>query len=223
MRDDSNVRRFRVGSFWLKLLAYCFILLIVCAAGGIFAGYKYWRKTEVLVAQLETCKDDKQDMLVHLERLQNMEKILQSNDPEELQTLLGSISVERKKEEPPVDLSKLFATVDLGLVKIENLELNKLENARLKLNFDLSNSGDKKILTGVVKPELLTKDGRVMELEGKKEDLDFQIQRFKKMSGTLNLPDELVMKDIFGLRLTIHNKNGKIIFSETYPIHKLLP
>jgi len=45
MRDDTPVRRYRLSSTWLKVAVYSLALLLLCAGAGVFAGFKFWNKS----------------------------------------------------------------------------------------------------------------------------------------------------------------------------------
>jgi hypothetical protein len=222
MRDDSNVRRFRVGSFWLKLLVYIEVLLIILAAGGIYAGYTFWRQNAMLEEQRVVLEKRLREAHVHLERLQNVEKILQSNDPEELQTLLGSMSIDKRPERPPIDLGKLFRSVDKQQAVVDNMSVKAVRDNSLRVSFDLNNADSSRALSGHVELALVTKDGMISDVEANDEDLGFQIQRYKKIVTTFPLPEGMLVKDIFGLRVTIKNPSDATVFSETYQLSEFM-
>ncbi|MEF2229387.1 MAG: hypothetical protein V3571_00505 [Pseudodesulfovibrio sp.] len=223
MRDDRDVTRYRVSPFWLKMFIFAQVFLLLCAAGGIYMGV---RGLKINVNLREANKDLEQrlvDAEVRLERLSNMEKILQSYDPAELQSLLSAATteVERKVEQAEVDLNQVFTRVDRQEVSVENLQA-ELEGQKLSVTFELNNLQATKAVVGQADFSFVTKAGRTVDAKTNKRDLSFQIQRFKRIQTAFLLPDGMERKDLFGLRLVIKGSDGKVIFSETFPLAHIL-
>ena len=226
MRDNSPVRRYRVSPVVIKFGAYGLVLLVLMACGGAISGYTFWRENFALRQDKAGLERQLRESSMELERLQNVDKILKSNDPEELQALLGSMSppTERKagkREEkassaPSVDLKKLFDRVDTRQASVENFS-TKFSGDSLSLSFNLNNLTGTELLTGVAQLALVLIDGAVVPVTVKEADVSFQIQRFKQISTTLALPKDVASDRLFGLRLMLKNPQGHTIFSETYP------
>lgn len=108
MRDDTNVRRYRVSSSSLRLLLIVLFCVVLVAACGIFTSLSLWEKNTALMNQRHGVQKELRDLKVYVERLENIEQILQSNDPEELQALFSSMSVAASTELPPQSISLLF-------------------------------------------------------------------------------------------------------------------
>ncbi|MEW5772780.1 MAG: hypothetical protein AB1916_04580 [Thermodesulfobacteriota bacterium] len=229
MRDNSPVRRYRVSPAIIKFAAYGLVLLVLLACGGVAAGYNFWRDNAALRQDKNSLERQLREANMELERLQNVDKILKSNDPEELQTLLGSMSPpsERKgkKEEgkpsaptpPPVDLKKLFDRVDTRQASVENFTA-RLNGDNMILSFSLNNLLGSEMLTGAAQVSLILVDGALVPVTVKEADMTFQIQRFKQITTTFALPKDVASDRLFGLRLMLKNPQGQTIFSETLPI-----
>ncbi|MGE4299256.1 MAG: hypothetical protein AB7E47_14660 [Desulfovibrionaceae bacterium] len=231
MRDDTRVKRFRFSPLWLKLMLYCFLLLAVAAAGGGYAGFTFWKSNSLLRNELQSLERELRETRLDLERLQNVEKILKSNDPEELQSLFGSITVHPEGDNasqaappppPSINLAKLFKRVDNGEARLDNIILKDDGDGTLKLSFDINNTNQNKALSGNVKLVFLTADGQSHAIDAKEADLSFLIQRYKKIVTSFVIPAGLTQKDIFGLRMTIITSEGDIIFSDTFQIARLM-
>jgi hypothetical protein len=50
----------------------------------------------------------------------------------------------------------------------------------------------------------------------------FEINHFKRIKITFNIPEFIPVTDIFGIRMKILDKEKKTIFSETYPLSHIL-
>ncbi|WP_245628742.1 hypothetical protein [Salidesulfovibrio brasiliensis] len=81
MRDDADVRRYRLSPFWLRFFLCSQMFLLFCAAGGMYLGYRGWKETKALNVENKRLEQQLVDAQVRLERLGNMEKILKSYDP----------------------------------------------------------------------------------------------------------------------------------------------
>lgn len=222
MRDDADVRRYRLNPFWLKVFLFLQVALLLCAGIGFYVGFSSLDGNKDLETENKILEQRLIEAEVRLERLGNMEKILQSYDPKELQALLNSVPAEATTPKAPaINLNSVLAKVDEGLVKVEKMKASSTGKA-LSVNFDLSNIRSSAPLSGLADFVLVNKDGSTTGVETKKEDLGFMIQRFKRINTSFKLPEGLDIKDVYGLRLEIKS-DGKIIFSEIYPVASLLP
>lgn len=94
MRDDSDVLRFRMSSFWLKFFVYSIILLIAVAAGAGFLSYHYWQKTVALESRLMTQEAQLkplQEQMGRLDRLSSFAQAVDSQPPGELRPILQEL------------------------------------------------------------------------------------------------------------------------------------
>ncbi|MBC15721.1 conserved protein of unknown function [Pseudodesulfovibrio profundus] len=222
MRDDRDVTRYRISPFWLKIFVFSQVFLLLCAAGGIYMGVRGFKLNNRLQVENKGLEQRLVDAEVRLERLGNMEKILQSYDPAELQSLLSAATsdVEQAPEPVEIDLNKVFTRVDTQQVGVENLQA-KISGRKVSISFELNNLQASKAVTGTIDVKVVKKDGSTSVPEVKKSDLSFQIQRFKRIKTTFLLPEGVEQKDLFGLRLEIKSKGGEIFFAETYPIYHI--
>ena len=244
-RDDEPARRVRLHPGWLRFLAYFAVFLALAAAGGSFAGYEFWRRAQDLQSEKRDLEKRLSESLIKLERLLNIEKLLQTSDPTELRELLGGLGVEmpaakssaqpvqqpaakgakepqkpqqpqQVESRPGLDLADIMGRVDLGQVGVENFRA-KLDAKTVQVGFDLNNLMPQSSLAGSGQLLLVARDGAMVPLEASREDLAFQIQRFKQVNAHASLPAQVDRNAVFGLRLVIANASGKTIFSETYP------
>jgi hypothetical protein len=224
MRDDRDVTRYRLSPFWLKMFVFSQVFLLLCAAGGIYMGVRGFRINAALQSEKKGLEQRLVDAEVRLERLGNMEKILESYDPTELQSLLSAATTEAEQQPEPreeINLNKIFTRTDTRQVGVENMQA-KLVGRKLTVSFELNNLQASKSMAGQADFIFLTKDGQAEDAETNKDDLSFQIQRFKRIRTTFLLPEGMERKDLFGLRLEIKGKDGDVIFAETYPFYHIL-
>ncbi len=236
MRDDAQVRRFRVSLGLMRGLAWGLAALLLAAGLGIFAGLRFWTEGARLTDEKKALERRLIEAEVRLERLSNVEKILKSNDPEELQALIGgasplsgearstsgaSASAGAGDAARPLDLAELFGHQDLKLAGMENLQLRLTgENAQVRL--DINNLQPEKLLNGRVELLLVTASGRTEQIGAPEADLAFSIQRFKRIQTSFALPKGMDRASLFALRVVIRGQDGKAIFSETYQIARIL-
>ncbi len=236
LRDAAGVRRYRLSVGWLRVL-WTAPLVLVLLLGAALAVANHLRddnialakRNEAMRAELDTAGE-------RLMRLENLEKILRSEDATALETLIGSYNpanpgwwkpqAEERKEAPQKDreaarpdLTRLLSRVDANQAGVDNLRV-KMENRRLQLNFDLSNVTPQSGLVGRAEVALVANDASLVTLKPEKDELNFQIQRFKQIAASLALPAKVEPKDIYGLKLSIVDPNGKVAFSQVYPLPK---
>lgn len=224
MRDDRDVTRYRISPFWLKMFVFSQVFLLLCAAGGIYMGVRGFKINRDLQGENKVLEQRLVDAEVRLERLGNMEKILQSYDPAELQSLLSSATKEVEEEQEPkeeIDLNEVFVRVDTRQVGVENLQA-KISGRKVSVSFELNNLQASKGVNGQGDIALVAKDGTRLEVRVKKSDLAFQIQRFKRVKTTILMPEGMKRDDLFGLRLEIKGNGGDVIFAETYPFYHIV-
>lgn len=226
MRDDRDVTRYRISPFWLKTFVFWQIIMLVAAAGGIYLGVREFRLNAGLQTENKSLEQRLVDAEVRLEPLGNMEKILQSYDPAELESLLSAATSELEEQQqqietPSVDLSSIFSRVDTRTVGVENLQA-KVSGRQVSVSFELNNLQSSKGVIGQIFLELVQKDGTAIPAKAKKSDLQFQIQRFKRIKTAFSMPEGVEEADLFGLRVEIKGKGGDVIFSETYPFYNIL-
>jgi len=242
-RDQEPAKRLCIRTGWIRAVTYFMVFVTLCAAGGLFAAYEFWRRGQEMLGERREVEKRLSDTLLKLERLQNIEKLLQTSDANELSQLLAGMGLESTaaktqgkpakdapkdapkeaaKNSAPAerpagfDLAGVMGKVDLGQVGVENFRA-KIEPKGLSYGFDLSNlmpqalSGNGQLLA-------VSRDGNMVPLQTGKDDLGFNIQRFKQVAALAPIPQGLEPGTIFGVRLVLTNASGKTIFSETYPL-----
>lgn len=221
MRDDSRVRRYRVRVSWFRFFLYAQIVLILAAGLGTYGGFTYWVKKLELVQANAALRENISEMQMHLERLQNIEEILKTNDPEEIQALFSSVTREKQAlAQQTVDLQEIFVAKDLQLAGVSNLQVRRAGDA-LRLSFELNNLAEG-TLAGVTTVYYVARDATVLQAQGQENELSFEIQRFRKVNSMLQLPPGVTLEDIFALRLVVTNTQGESIFIQTYPLANIL-
>jgi len=221
MRDDSRVRRYRVRVSWFRFFLYAQIVLILAAGLGAYGGFTYWIKKLELIQANAALRENISEMQIHLERLQNIEKILKTNDPEEIQALFRLGTREKHAlAQQTVDLQEVFVAKDLQMIRVSNLQLRRAGDG-LRLNFELNNLV-KGTLAGTTSVYYVARDATVIQAQGEENELSFEIQRFRRVNSMLQMPSGIILEDIFALRLVIANNEGKSIFIQTYPLVNIL-
>ncbi|WP_243357751.1 hypothetical protein [Fundidesulfovibrio terrae] len=243
-RDEEPAKRLRVRPGWIRAFTYFLVLVVLGAGGGIFTAYEFWRRSQDMQAEKRDVEKRLNETLLKLERLQNIEKLLQTSDASEMAQLLGGLNVDTQagkapqaapnaksggkdapaakngtpeRERPPgFDLADVMGKVDLGQVGVENFRA-KVDAKGIHYGFDLSNLMPQ-ALSGSGQLLAVGRDGGVIPVPTGKEDLGFSIQRFKQVSSQAALPQGVDPGNLYGFRLVLSNASGKTIFSETYPL-----
>lgn len=222
MRDDTKVRRYRVSPSSLRILLIVFFCVLLVATCGIFTSFSLWEKNSELTSERRTMQKELRDLKVYVERLENIEQILQSNDPEELQALFSSMSVAASTEmPPPVDLASILQSVDANVVVVSNLKLQKATGGNLRLSLKLDNKNAKGTVRGAIALSFITREGKVVAIDASKKDMDFSINRFKRIVTTFSIPEAILLQDAYALQLNI-NSNKTTLLQKIYPIKDLM-
>lgn len=221
MRDDSRVRRYRVRVSWFRFFLYAQAVLLLAAVVGAYGGFTYWTKNMGLKQTNLALREDVSEMQMQLERLQNIEEILKTNDPEEIQALFSSVTREKHSiAQQPVDLQEIFIAKDLQMAAVSNLQLRKSGDA-LRLSFELNNLGEG-VLSGRTLIYYVARDASVIQAQGDESELSFEIQRFRRVNSILHLPSGVNLEDIFALRVVVTDAAGESVFIQTYPVVNIL-
>ncbi|XPV75856.1 MAG: hypothetical protein ACNI27_14625 [Desulfovibrio sp.] len=228
MRDDTDVRKYRLAPFWLKFFFICVFLLMVTTGTSIWFGAEFFERNNALEAQKGELQMQMGEMSVRLERLSNMEKILQKYDSKKVISLLSSGSAPTPapvaKPVPvakQIDLNKIFSFADAREVRVQNLQM-RVKQRELTTSFEINNMVTARALSGIITLSLYTRAGEPVVVKTNINDLKFQIQRFKRIRTSFSLPERVKVDDVFGLRLEIKNLQGKVLFRETYPLYSIL-
>jgi hypothetical protein len=220
MRDDSQVRRYRLRVGWFKLFFYVQIVLLIAAVGGSYAGIKFWGQHLELANENKAKQEELAAMSIQLERLQNIEEILKTNDPAEIKSLFNAVTKEREPLQPSIDLNDLFVSKDLQVAAVANLQLK--QNADdLRISFELNNMSDE-VLSGRTRIYAITNDARVVEVQGEEAELSFEIQRFRRVNSRLQFPEKITLDSVFAIRLVITDNENQELFLQTYPLSNIL-
>ncbi|WCB46321.1 hypothetical protein [Nitratidesulfovibrio vulgaris] len=89
MRDDGNVRRLRVSPLALRLLVTTLFIVPALAVLGIWAAATFWKGNTALVDANRDLTREIKEMRVELERLSNLEILLEREDPVRLHALVA--------------------------------------------------------------------------------------------------------------------------------------
>ncbi len=238
LRDAAGVGRYRLPVWLARTLVLTPLALLLLLGVAVAVAYHLYQGNRTDTTRAAALRQEIDAAGESLMRLENIERTLRSKDATELETLLGSYNPDkpdwfkirpddRKEPGQPaadapkerVDLSKILARVDASQAGVDNLKI-KIDNKRLNLGFDLSNVTPQTGLVGKVEASLVGNDGTLWPLKPEKDELSFQIQRFKQISSSLALPPKIEPRDLYGLRLVITDPSGKPIFAQVYPLPK---
>lgn len=92
--DEQPAKRLRLRPGWIRAVTYFLVLAVLAAAGGVFAAYQFWTKAQETAGERREVEKRLSEALLKLERLQNIEKLLQTSDPTELNQLLAGLGLE---------------------------------------------------------------------------------------------------------------------------------
>ncbi|WP_139162903.1 hypothetical protein [Desulfonatronum thiosulfatophilum] len=165
-------------------------------------------------------QEDIADKAIRLERLQNIQEILNTSDPGEIQALFSAVSKERQANAPVINLQDVFHSHDMQMAGVSNLQLSHVGDD-LRIQFELNNLSDG-TLSGSIQIYFVTQQANVIEARGDENELTFEIQRFRRVNSLLKLPSGMEFEAIFALRVVIGNDDGDVLFIQSYPVHNIL-
>lgn len=212
MRDDTDVKSFRVSPRRLKLLLWAGAGLGVFVFIALVVGLKSFVSYRVLLAERRNLELSLADAQVALERLGNIEKIQQSMAGG------GKDGKDAARADRSVPAgARAFSRVDSGAMTVDNLRA-QIAGGALSVSFDLNNKAAG-AAAGDIRLLVLKNDGSLSEVEpSSAADLTYQIQRFKRISASARLPEGLTRREALGLRVEIKNSDGEVILGETYAL-----
>ncbi|MDO9082248.1 MAG: hypothetical protein Q7U56_03065 [Humidesulfovibrio sp.] len=217
MRDDSDVKSFRVSPRRLKLLLWMLGVLALVVVAGLAVGVRSFVGYRVLLNERRSLESSLAESQVALERLGNIDKIQKSLGLNKEPGAAKAKPEDRVEEKSlAATAQRAFARVNTGAITVENFR-GQVTSSGLSTSFDLNNRASTP-LTGVIRLLLLRSDGSLTELEAPSQDLTYQIQRFKRISTSTRIPDGLTRREALGLRVEIKTSEGDLILGETYAL-----
>lgn len=221
--EHAPVRRIRLHRFWVRLLV---LLLLAMTAGIAGAGYVAVHSLNAMQALKERNVDLEQRLdqsRVRLDRLQNVEKMLDSYDPGVVGPLVKQPAaplMQADQEAPTIDLTAIFQDLDLARISIKNMQAG-MEEHHVELSFEINNLEENETAKGAFSYAVITRDGRVIEVVNQGGE-GFQIKYFKRIKTKLILPEGIDSGQLFGVQLTVNDTTGATLFRETYPLTRIL-
>lgn len=217
MRDDTDVRSFRVSPKRLRTLLWIGGGLGVFALIGLIIGMQSFVGYRLLLNQKRELEIKLADAQLTQERAGNigmMQKALGGKDPAADKTAATQPAAQNGS--PAANPARAFAKVNSGAITVENMR-TQVSGGNISTNFDLNNRAGSP-LSGEVELLLLRNNGSLTPLEAPSADLTFQIQRFKHITVAAKLPDGVSRREVLGLRVEIKTSEGETILGETYSL-----
>jgi hypothetical protein len=226
MRDDTPVRSFRLSPLWLKLLFIFFLLLIIVSMTGVYWSFVFFqeKKQEAGLYQLKV--ESFEQMKKELNRLQNVEKILENYNEHELRSFLVNHQQEQREQaqevsSADVDLRVILDSVDKNIVGVSNVRISFVQN-RMRVQLEVNNMQGKGPVSGAISLYLIKNNGDILNLDLEESDLRYSITRFRTMDNTFDLPESLDHESIFGLRVTAKNDENYVVYTRVFPVSSIL-
>lgn len=222
MRDDEKVRRMRLSSGWISAIIWLFVILTCLATLNGTAAWWLYQKYEQF-QELDQAKDRIiADLRVQLERYQNMEKIVGATPPDnknkeivpEQSAASVTPSAERRVNESTSPVRE--DEKNISPARISNISVRPRSGRQIRLSFDLSNADAGTVLAGHILVAVQTKVNKFIEVFPPKEELAFQIARFKRVATSFNLPDGITMNDVKAVRVEVRLSNGVALLPEVF-------
>ncbi len=212
MRDDADVKTYRVSPRRLKLLLWFSGALAVIVVVALIVGARSYMGYRSLLKERRDLQLRLADAQVNLERLGNLQKIQQDAGPNGK----GASKATPTKAAGPASTARAFSRINTGAIAVDNLRL-QLAGGTLRVGFDLNNRTGN-AAAGSIDLLLLRANGSLTALDAAPAtDLTYQITRFKRIAVTAVIP-RTGRRDALGLRMEIKNTKGEVILGETYAL-----
>ncbi len=222
MRDDTSVKNFRLSPFWIKFLLLFFVFLLVTSGAGLYYSYIFFMEKKVIAQLYEDRMETFEEMQRELKRLRNVEQTFESYNEEELRSFL---SAQRREEidlpDNEVELDDIFSPVDQNIVGVANVQAS-LTQDKMRVQLEVNNMEGEGTVSGRIYLFLIKNDGTLIELDLEDNDLYYSIARFKRVDTTFDLPGGVDQESLFALRVSARDDNQELIYSQTYPLSKIL-
>lgn len=223
MRDDETVRKYQFRSKWFKLFLYVQALPLIAAllglSGGLFLRHRHFEEANTHVALLKQAHD----LHWHFERIQYVKEIL-TNAEHEFHGLFSTLSHSPAPSPnpggQPVNLGRLFANVDSGLLSIRNMRVQNLGD-KLRLRFEVHNLSDN-LFTGTMTVYLVGTDASVVLAQGDEGELRFAIQDFHEVNALIGLPFGTSLEACLALRLIITDTDKEDALRQTIILSNIM-
>ncbi len=230
MYDSGESTRFRVRrSRFRWLMSFC-ILSPCVAALALTACYFLWQEYAQLEQKHSVLEKQSQDATVHLTRLQHVQVLLEKHKKVE-NAIMTHVAAEKPAEET-VDLSAPevqndlqqdgpghdpFPELNAGVLKMENVSASLLGSDRLRVAFNLRNSGTESI-SGEVFCILSLADGKTITLPSNPpEAAKYKVSNFKSAVLFIPLNQEY---DLTNAQVIVEVKDhtGEPVYRNIYPL-----
>ncbi|MFO7728196.1 MAG: hypothetical protein R6X11_07690 [Desulfonatronovibrio sp.] len=222
MRDDTSVKNFRLRPFWIKFLLLFFVFLLVTSGTGLYYSYVFYKEKKKISQLYEDRMEAFEETQRELKRLRNVERTFKSYNEEELRSFLSTQRLEEDDSpDSEVELDDIFAPVDQNIVGVANVQAS-IAGDKMRVQLEVNNMEGEGTISGRIYLFLIQNDGTLIELDLEDSDLYYSIARFKRVDTTFALPDGVDQESLFALRVTARDDEQELIFSQTYPLNKIL-
>lgn len=222
MRDDTSVRNFRLSPFWIKFLVVFLVFLMITSVTGLYYSYVFFEEKKEIAYLYENRMETFEEMQRELKRLRNVERTFESYNEEELRSFL---SAQRREEDSSsvneVELDDIFTPVDQNIVGVTNVQASFVHD-KMQVQLEVNNLEGEGTVSGRIYLFLIQNDGTLIELDLDDNELYYSIARFKRVNTTFDLPGGVEQGSLFALRITARDETQEMIFSETYPLVRIL-
>ncbi|MFP4108158.1 MAG: hypothetical protein ACLFT1_03675 [Desulfonatronovibrio sp.] len=199
-----------------------FVFLLVTSGAGLYYSYIFFMEKKVIAQLYEDRMETFEEMQRELKRLRNVEQTFESYNEEELRSFL---SAQRREEidlpDNEVELDDIFSPVDQNIVGVANVQAS-LTQDKMRVQLEVNNMEGEGTVSGRIYLFLIQNDGTMIELDLEDDDLYYSIARFKRVDITFDLPGGVDQESLFALRVSARDDNQELIYSQTYPLSKIL-
>lgn len=91
----------------------------------------------------------------------------------------------------------------------------------MRLSLKLDNKNAKGNIRGSIVLSLISKEGKVVVIDANEKDMNFSINRFKRIVTTFEVPEAMLLNEAYALQVSI-TKNKTTLLQRIYPIKELM-
>lgn len=247
MRDNGPRRSFRVhrGSFYAALVFFACLPLLVGALG--WQAWRLWQENALLRDNVLRFESDCQEAQAIAERLENLEELLREDGVPGRELVLSKLASAEQAQRLPAAAPARdprapdqaddaedgarqlldegpghdeFPAIDVGYVKVDNVQARALHDRKLRIALDLRNTDNQKIASGTVLGTLITADGAKIELGFEQEDVgNFRISRFKRTVMVARLPGQASLVNAQVI-LEVRTQDKKVVYRNIFAVER---
>ncbi len=230
MRDSGESKRYRLRRSRFRLLVLFCIVSPMVAAAALTLCFYLWQENRALLLSQEQLQGENATYAATAKRLENLQALLERKKNEE-RSIMARLAQEKSTEDV-VDFSDpqvqndlqaegpghaAFPEVSIGDLKVDNVSASLLAKDRLRVAFNLHNTGSK-ALSGEAFAFLSLADGKTLPLTPEPANAGtYKIVKFKSAVLFISLQQEYDLTNA-QIVLEVQDDEKKVVFRNVFSL-----